>query len=161
MIEIDFDCQRKYLGVDIKVFIENSINLIFEALEFKDNFYLSVLITSNNKIKEINFNFRKINKPTNVLSFRQNEIRMINNLESYLILGDLVLSLEKISNEAVDLKKDFLEHLLHIVTHGILHLLGYDHQNERDAEKMENKEESILKIIRSKIGLENNDKKNL
>ena len=127
MIEIDFDCQRKYLGTDIKLFIENSINLIFEALEFKENFYLSVLITSNNKIKEINFNFRKINKPTNVLSFRQNEIRMINNLESHLILGDLVLSLEKISNEAVDLKKDFLEHLLHIVTHGILHLLGYDH----------------------------------
>ena len=86
---------------------------------------------------------------------------MINNLESYLILGDLVLSLEKISNDAVDLKKDFPKHLLHIVTHGILHLLGYDHQNERDAEKMEKKEENILKIISSKIVLGNNDKKNL
>ena len=90
---------------------------------------------------------RKINKPTNVLSFRQNEIRMINNLESHLILGDLVLSLEKISNEAVDLKKDFLEHLLHIVSHGILHLLGYDHDTKKKEQSMFDLQEKIYKKV--------------
>ena len=96
MIEIDFDCERKYHKSTIKLFIENSIDRIVDMLDLRQDFYLSVLITSNKKIKEINFNFRNINKPTNVLSFPQNEIRMIKNSENHLILGDIVLSIEKI-----------------------------------------------------------------
>mgnify|MGYP001268628892 FL=1 len=148
MIEIDFDCERKYHKSTIKLFIENSIDRIVDMLDLRQDFYLSVLITSNKKIKEINFNFRNINKPTNVLSFPQNEIRMIKNSENHLILGDIVLSIEKILYESIELERNFWEHLLHIVTHGVLHLFGYDHQNEKDAKRMELKENFILKKLK-------------
>ena len=59
------------------------------------------------KTKKINSKYRKINKPTNVLSFPQNEKRMISNFENYLVLGDIVISLEKILSEANDQKKKF------------------------------------------------------
>ena len=101
-------------------------------------------MTNDDNIKKINSRFRKINKVTNVLSFRQNEERFLRNSEKYLILGDIVISLEKISSEAKEQNKDFSDHLVHILVHGLLHLLGHDHENEKEAAIMEKKEILIL-----------------
>ena len=60
------------------------------------------------------------------------------------MLGDIVISLEKIFSEAVEQDIYFFDHLLHILTHSILHLIGYDHENEVDAKVMEKKEKDIL-----------------
>ena len=60
------------------------------------------------------------------------------------ILGDIVLSLEKIKIESIELNKPFNNHLTHILIHGLLHLLGYNHQNDKEAEIMERFETNIL-----------------
>jgi len=153
MIDINFDCEEKYKTKEIKKFIEKSVDLILEMLNNKSKrMYLSIFLTNNEKIREINLRFRNINKITNVLSFPQNEERMIYDFEKYLILGDIVLSIEKISSESKEQKKNFWDHFLHMITHSILHLLGYDHENEIDAKMMKKKEDEILTQL-SKVNI--------
>jgi probable rRNA maturation factor len=152
MIEINFDCDLNTKKQEIKESLKNSIDLILDIVEFKKkNFYISIFLTNNDNIKKINLRFRKIDKVTNVLSFRQNEERIVRDSEKYLILGDIVISLEKILSEAKEQNKNFADHLIHMLVHGLLHLLGYDHENEKDAEIMEKKEILIL----SKLSISN------
>ncbi len=151
MIEINFDCKVGLKKNDIKDFIISSVNEILKIIEKKEkNFYVSILLTNNDKIRKINSRYRNIDKETNVLSFSQNEERMISELTNYIILGDIVISLEKISSEAKQQGKKFWDHLLHMLTHSILHLLGYDHQSKSEAKKMEKKEKDILAIFSKK-----------
>ena len=91
----------------LKILLKNLLIKLLKYLNIKKKTYVSVFLTNNEEIKKINSKYRKINKPTNVLSFPQNEKRMISNLENYLVLGDIVISLEKILSEANDQKKIF------------------------------------------------------
>ncbi len=145
MIEIKFECEKKFETSKVKNFVENSIDLILEMLKNShEEVYVSVFLTTNARIKEINFKYRNINKVTNVLSFSQNENRMVDNNKNCYMLGDIVISLEKILSEANDQKKNFFDHLFHMLAHSILHLKGYDHQNEVDTKIMEEKERDII-----------------
>ena len=110
IIDIRFDCEKSFKTKKIKNFVKKSVDQTLEILEYKKRkTYVSVFLTNNEEIKKINSKYRKINKPTNVLSFPQNEKRMISNFENYLVLGDIVISLEKILSEANDQKKKFFE----------------------------------------------------
>tara|TARA_Y200000002_G_scaffold174400_1_gene143861 strand:+ start:64 stop:528 length:465 start_codon:yes stop_codon:yes gene_type:complete len=152
MIEIKFDCDRKFETLKVKNFVENSIDLILEMLKNgSDEVYVSVFLTNNDKIKEINFKYRNINKVTNVLSFSQNENRMLDNNKNCYMLGDIVISLEKILSEAKEQKKYFYDHLLHMLTHSLLHLKGYDHENNLNAKIMEEKERDILLNLLNRV----------
>jgi len=120
---------------------------------------LSISLVSNAQMKKINLQFRGQNKATNVLSFpfldeakiRKNGLlKHIENFD-YVMLGDIVLSLEIIEKEALLAKKSLKEHISHLLLHGILHLLGHDHENEQDAKVMEKLEIAILQ----KIGIKN------
>ena len=104
--------------------------------------YVSVLFAGDKKIIELNKRFRKINLPTNVLSFpsfiqKNNEI----------FLGDIIFSAETIFREAKRDKKSFKSHLIHLFIHGVLHLIGYDHQTENNAKVMESLEIKILETL--------------
>lgn len=148
IIEIQFNCEKSFKTKKIKNFVKKSVDQTLEILEYKKRkTYVSVFLTNNEEIKKINSKYRKINKPTNVLSFPQNEKRMINNLENYLVLGDIVISLEKILSEANDQKKKFFDHLLHMIVHSALHLYGFDHSNSKESIEMEAKEKDIMKKI--------------
>ena len=148
IIEIQFNCERSFKTKKIKNFVKKSVDQTLEILEYKKRkTYVSVFLTNNEEIKKINSKYRKINKPTNVLSFPQNEKRMISNLENYLVLGDIVISLEKILLEANDQKKNFFDHLLHMIVHSALHLYGFDHSNKKESIEMEAKEKDIMKKI--------------
>ncbi len=112
---------------------------------------LSILLTNDIKIKELNKEFRKKNKATNVLSFPDLELdfRTIDqfippNL-NHLYLGDIAFSFDTINKEAKEQNIEFIAHFCHLLVHSILHLLGYDHQNDKEAEIMENLEMIILK----------------
>ena len=148
IIEIKFNCEHSFKTKKIKNFVKKSVEQTLEILEYKKKkTYVSVFLTNNEEIKRINSKYRKINKPTNVLSFPQNEKRMISSSENCLVLGDIVISLEKIYSEANCQKKNFFDHLLHMIVHGALHLHGFDHTNNKESILMEATEKDIMKKI--------------
>ena len=104
---------------------------------------VSVLFAGDKKIIELNNRFRKTNLPTNVLSFPS---FIEKNKE--IFRGDIIFSAETIYKEAKKDKKSFNNHLIHLFIHGVLHLLGYDHQTEDNAKVMESLEIKILKNLK-------------
>lgn len=114
---------------------------------------ISVTIVDNEQIRNINKDHRGIDKATDVLSFPM--LDMIDGTleadegdydmdENKLILGDIVVSLEKAKEQADDYGHSLEREIAFLVTHGIFHLLGYDHENKDDEEIMIGKQEKVL-----------------
>src|SRR5690606_17226343 len=103
---------------------------------------LSLLFTDGAHIAVLNRDWRGKHKATNVLSFPAFEIAPGDPLPA--MLGDIVLAFETISSEAALEEKPFEHHLRHLIVHGMLHLLGYDHETDEEAEEMEALERRIL-----------------
>ena len=104
---------------------------------------ISISFSGDKKIMELNSCFRKIKSATNVLSFPSN-----NKFNNTLFLGDIIFSIETILKEA---KRDNItveNHLTHLFIHAVLHLLGYDHETEEEAKKMEDLELQILSNLK-------------
>ncbi|MHA1575272.1 MAG: rRNA maturation RNase YbeY [Alphaproteobacteria bacterium] len=99
---------------------------------------ISIVLTNDLEIKKLNKQYRKKDSATNVLSFETGDLE---------ILGDIILAFETIKKEAEEQKKTFEKHLSLMICHGILHLIGYDHIDDSDAEIMEKKEKEILEKI--------------
>ncbi len=111
---------------------------------------ISAVFTNDEAIRKINKKFRKKNKPTNVLSFQV--WPQASALPPTIIpAGDLVFAIETIEREAREARISFKHHLTHLMVHGFLHLFGYDHMNDEEAEIMEALEIKILK----KMGVKN------
>ena len=106
---------------------------------------VSIVLTDNKEICYLNNHFLGKNKPTNVLAF---PLDMINiPIDSEILVGDIVLAWETVYEEANIQAKTVSNHLSHLVIHGFLHLLGYDHQNNDEAIKMENLEIECLSSL--------------
>lgn len=103
---------------------------------------LSLLFTDDAHIRTLNSEWRGKDKPTNVLSFPAFEIGPDDPLPP--MLGDIVLARETVFSEAALEEKPFDHHLTHLIVHGLLHLLGYDHESEDEAEEMEAIERRVL-----------------
>jgi len=102
---------------------------------------LNVALASDAAVRKLNAQHRRKDKPTNVLSYPSGEAAF---------LGDIVLARQTVLREAREQKKSPADHLVHLVVHGTLHLLGYDHEtNEKDAERMEALERRVL----AKLGI--------
>ena len=111
---------------------------------------LSLNLTNDKEIQELNRDYRGKNKPTNVLSFPQYTKDELSNGQSiipFLILGDIIVSFDTIEKESKEQEKNFSNHFLHMFTHSVLHLLGFDHIIEEERKKMETMEIDILKAI--------------
>jgi probable rRNA maturation factor len=102
---------------------------------------LSILFTNDAEIQTLNKQWRNINKPTNILSF---PAVLPNKIAKSPLLGDLALGFETIAQEAKTDEKTFENHLIHLIIHGFLHILGYDHETDADALIMEALEIKIL-----------------
>ena len=133
-----------------QIFIK-SLDLINKELETSraNNPCLTVSLRFINirNMKKLNYSFSGSNKETNVLSFLPEPKETDENDNS---IGDIAICVDVLKKEAKEQKKDFFEHLLHLFVHGVLHLLGYVHDSDREASKMEQIEKSIL----SKLGIE-------
>jgi probable rRNA maturation factor len=105
---------------------------------------LSVVLTDDASIRTINAQWRQMDKPTNVLSFPQAEGKAIARAP---MLGDIILAHETIAREAEEAGKSFEDHLSHLTVHGLLHLFGYDHLTDAEAEAMEALEVRILATL--------------
>lgn len=106
---------------------------------------IGVCIVDENEMKELNHQYRGKDKSTNVLSFPSELPEMLQ--KEMNMLGDIIICPDVLANEAIDLNKPLLDHWAHITVHGVLHLLGYDHIEEADAEIMQGYETQILKSI--------------
>lgn len=104
---------------------------------------VSLLLGDDHAVAELNKQFRGKDGPTNVLSFPPAQVEQ----GPERFLGDIALAAETIAAEAEFQSKRFENHAAHLVVHGFLHLLGYDHMNPADAEAMEGRERAILATI--------------
>tara|TARA_B100001057_G_scaffold184009_1_gene184670 strand:+ start:50 stop:511 length:462 start_codon:yes stop_codon:yes gene_type:complete len=144
MIDFSFENIKGFKKSEITDVIKKSVKTGIDEINFQKKYYLSIFITDNKKMKIINFTYRKKNKTTNVLSFPQNDFSEIKESSKNLVLGDIVVSLEKVYEESIEQKKDFHSHLSHMIIHSLLHLFGFDHKNEKKFKIMKEKEISIL-----------------
>jgi probable rRNA maturation factor len=111
---------------------------------------LAVVLTDDAKMRALNRTWRGIDAPTNVLSFPaiRSGVRHASKQNlSERHLGDIVLAYETVRREARHEHKSFADHLAHLAVHGFLHLLGYDHESDKDARKMEGVERAILRQL--------------
>jgi probable rRNA maturation factor len=104
---------------------------------------VNVLFTSDAEVRVLNRDFRGIDAPTNVLSFPAAAEQIAHDGDA-IHLGDIALALETIEREAKEQGKPLLHHVSHLIVHGTLHLLGYDHDTDAAAEAMEAHETAIL-----------------
>ncbi len=107
---------------------------------------VTILFADDAALKTLNNDWRGKNKPTNVLSFPAQKNLKIPRGETKP-LGDIALAFETVAKEAEASGKTIRDHTTHLIIHGVLHLLGYDHIDDADATKMEAKEIRILKKL--------------
>ena len=110
-----------------------------------DDSELSILITGDKEIHELNMGYLKRDKPTNVLAFPMNE-------EGYdvntLMLGDIVISAETAKREALEMGITLRHRACELLVHGLLHLMGYDHEiSEQEEKRMQREEKRLLAVI--------------
>ncbi len=106
----------------------------------------SILLADDATVQQLNGRYRHRDMPTNVLSFPQQEAEAAASVseDGSILLGDVVVAFETVCTEAARDGKSVADHLCHMIVHGMLHLLGYDHQNDAEAERMEHLEIEIL-----------------
>jgi len=109
----------------------------------QDDAQISLLIVDENESQRLNNEYRQKNKPTNVLSF---EVQLPDDVQLPL-QGDLVICAPVVEKEAAEQDKKLHEHWAHMMIHGMLHLQGYDHINDNDAQKMEKLEIKLLQQL--------------
>ena len=102
---------------------------------------VSIVLTNDSAIRDLNRGWRGIDKPTNVLSFPVSSQTISGETR---LLGDIVIAYETLERECDDENRIFLHHLAHLAVHGFLHLIGYDHQTDVQAEEMEGLESKIM-----------------
>ncbi len=109
-----------------------------------DRLEVSILLTDDAQVRQLNRDYRKKDQPTNVLSFPALDDDTPIPPEGPVLLGDVIIARETTEREAYEESKSLKNHVSHLVVHGVLHLLGYDHIEDDEAEEMESLERSIL-----------------
>ncbi|WAC47204.1 rRNA maturation RNase YbeY [Asticcacaulis sp. SL142] len=124
--------------------IQTAIEATFAHLETSQQADIVVLLTDDAEMKDLNKQYRQKNAPTNVLSFPAPKIAGVTDIAH---LGDMALGLETCVREAKEQNKTLANHVTHLSIHGALHLLGYDHMVEAEAQEMEDLERAVLKSL--------------
>ena len=131
---------------DAEAVIHRAINAAAEIADADvGDAELAVMLTDDSGIQTLNSNWRGIDKPTNVLSFPALQPTGTGTPDDApRMLGDIAIAYQTTRKEADDEQKPFDHHLSHLAVHGFLHLIGYDHEKDDDAEAMESLEQEIL-----------------
>jgi len=133
-VEIEDEAWRAALA-DAERLVRLTAEATLEQVEFEGG--LAVLLTDDAQVAELNRKFRGQDKPTNVLSFPSR-------LNPEAHLGDVALAFGVCAREAEAQGKPLAQHLQHLVAHGVLHLVGYDHETDAEAQEMEGLERVVL-----------------
>lgn len=128
--------------------VEDLLQFAAEVEAVAQNAELSVTYVTNERIQEVNREYRDKDQPTDVISFALEEIGEgeieIVGLEQPPILGDIIISIPRAKEQAVEYGHSFMRELGFLAVHGFLHLLGYDHMNHEDEKEMFTKQKDIL-----------------
>ena len=118
------------------------------------NFYISITLTVPSEIRKINKQYRNIDRETDVLSFPMFEKEeldaIISNQNNQIpeTIGDIIISVERVEEQAKEYGHSFERELAYMVVHGFYHLMGYDHMEEDDKKIMRAKEENVLNLLK-------------
>lgn len=143
---LDIDEDKEYVKT-----INSVLKQCFMEEKLEDKkLYVNIVLTNPENIRKMNKEYRNIDKATDVLSFpmfekEELEKRQAVNLD---ILGDIVISIEKVKEQAKDYGHSFERELSYMVVHGFYHLMGYDHIEEKDKIVMREKEENVLQKLK-------------
>ena len=147
-LEIDFLDEINELSEHELNEIEKLLNYAAEQENVQEGSELSVTFVSNERIKEINREYRDKDRPTDVISFAleemgEGELEIVGE-DIPRILGDIIISIPKAREQAEEYNHSFMRELGFLAVHGLLHLLGYDHMNEQDEKQMFDRQKEIL-----------------
>ncbi len=144
LIDIEVEDERWLDALpDVREIIATGIAAALEAARFRDQADVVVLLCDDCEMRALNKEYRQKNAPTNVLSFPAPRSMRIKGVLEHL--GDMALGYETCLREAEEQSKSLKNHVMHLAVHGALHLLGYDHLDDTEAEAMEALERDILK----------------
>ena len=133
-------------GIDIEKPLSNKLNKVVSTIldqEKMSDCVINLRLLNDKEMKKLNMQFRQKDKTTNVLSFPNDDI----SVKQTKNIGDIAISVEYVKAEAKKEGKTFDDHIIHMLAHGVYHILGYDHENNENAVIMENKEIQTLKKI--------------
>ena len=141
---------------DYEKIINTVLEECFKTENLTDlNVYMSIILTIPEEIRRINTEFRNIDKETDVLSFPMIEKEELQNISEYIgeipeVLGDIVVSIERVKQQAEEYGHSFERELSYMIVHGFYHIMGEDHIEEDDKIQMRAKEENILNKLNIK-----------
>lgn len=145
---LDIEENKEYINI-IKNVLKRAIE---EEGLYSTKLYINVILTNPNNIKQINRKYRNIDRPTDVLSFpmfEKEEIQVLKDKKTQIpeVLGDIIVSIEKVKEQAVEYGHGFERELSYMIIHGFYHLMGYDHMTEEEKKQMREKEEKVLNLL--------------
>ena len=148
MVEINYEDTE---NLDEEELIKKVVDCVLKEENINKNLDVYITLTNNENIRKINAEHRNIDKATDVLSFpmfNRDEIDSLHTKDDTEdILGDIIISVEKVREQAEEYGHSFERELSYLVTHGMLHLLGYDHMIEEEKVVMRKREEEILGVL--------------
>lgn len=130
--------------------IEKVLKKCFEIENIEDkNFYMSIILTTPAEIRKLNKEYRNIDRETDVLSFPMYEKEELETVKKQKqewkdTLGDIVISIERVEEQAKEYGHSFEREFAYMLVHGFYHLRGYDHMEEEEKTQMREKEENVL-----------------
>lgn len=151
----------------VETIIKEVVNKVFEILNINYDCQVSVTLVDNSQIQEMNKAYRSIDLPTDVLSFPMIDYEEGKHLDDMslehlknvdvvdidtgeLVMGDIVISLEKAHEQSQEFGHSFEREIAYLTVHGMLHLMGFDHEREADRAVMRLREEEILSLLNKK-----------
>lgn len=150
-IFIDYNNEQDKLTPpeDFEKLVEDCTRAALAEEEIEDDAEVSVTLVDNARIKEMNSEFREIDKETDVLSFPlgdENGFEVDPDTDA-ILLGDIVISLEKAQSQAEEYGHSLKREVAFLITHSLFHLLGYDHMTEDEEKEMFAKQEKVLQQL--------------
>ncbi len=129
--------------------VETWLEALASEIQFADSYELSLRFNSDREMQALNWQYRQQNKSTDVLAFAALETEVIQpeNTGEPLYLGDIVISLDTAAQQASDRSHSLVTEVAWLASHGLLHLLGWDHPDETNLQKMLSKQASLLKLV--------------
>lgn len=153
-INIENEQENMQVTEDMESLLSSVVKKALEYEGIEENCEVNILLTDNESIKEINNEQRNIDSATDVLSFpylmiEDGELLVSEEdyYDGYLQIGDIVISLERAKEQSVEFGHSFEREIGFLTCHSVLHLLGYDHEEDGEREIMRQKEEAVLELL--------------